>query len=299
MSKYVVKIISTLENGYYSNGTGFLCSTDGHILTCAHNVIHSTLCNVYYNKAIYESKIIAIDNRIDVAILKIDLKTEYPKIAMIAQYGKCFTYGYHHDQVCLSYQEGSIMTLNYVSNHAIDSTLTTVKGYQGASGSPIYNENYEVIGLFSYESSIGSGGIVVRLLQSFLNIVNYASTPLQIKKSHLGLLTKSIGIDTVLRNNIIPLKSNVRGEKVTHIENKGSQIAINDIILSINNNVVGRGYISSESYVLYMPKNTLVKIEYLKFKEKYKRYTCKLKLTEFPSKYDKPLDDTTILKLSF
>ena len=299
MSQYVVKIVATLNDGCYSNGTGFLCSSQGHILTCAHNVVHMENCFIYYQKQLYDATLIAIDNRIDVCILKIEIECGYPKIAMLVQYGKCHTYGYHHDNVCLSYQEGSIMTLNYVSNYAIDSTLTTIKGFKGASGSPLFNEQNEVVGIFSYESSIGCGGVVSRLLQTFLSKVNNVSRSVIIEKSHIGYTTQAISIDEILQNNIEPLKKQVKGERVTSILRKQNNIEVNDIIISINNNIVGRGYISSESYVLYMKKGSKIKIEYLQHKQNYKCSNQIINLIEFPLIFNKPLDDTTILSLSF
>lgn len=299
MSSYVVKVIGSLSNGCYSNGSGFLCSTQGHILTCAHNVAHTVSIQIYYKQALCKGTLIAVDNRLDLAIVKIDKNTSCATIAMCAQYGKCFTYGYHHDHVSLSYQEGSLMTRNHVSNHSIDSTLTTIKGFKGSSGSPIYNENNEVIGIFSYESTIGSGGVVCRLIHEFLKQVNESNKYVHVKRSHIGYITQSIGIDYILEHNIELLKIQVKGEKITKIlQNNNTVLKENDIIIAINNNSVGRGQISIESYVLYMEPKSTIKIDYLEYPD-YKRQMCKITLIDFPKCYDKPLADTTILTLSF
>lgn len=299
MAKYVVKLVCTLNNGSYSNGSGFICSSEGHVLTCAHNIAHCNQYTVYYKQSLIEAQLIAVDNRCDLALLKFEATTECATFAMIVQYGKCFTYGYHQDHVCLSYQEGSLMTLNYVSNHAIDSTLTTIKGYKGASGSPIFNEKTEVVGIFSYESSIGSGGVVCRLIQNFLQQIKYAKTFVPLLKSHCGYLTQSVGIDDILMNNIPYLKEKVKGERITAVLHAKSKLAVNDIILTVNNNTVGRNSVSIESVVLYMPINTVIKVQYLKFSSKYELHTAQINLIEFPKNYDKPMDDTTILKLNF
>lgn len=299
MSKYVVKIISTLENECYSNGTGFFCSKQGHIMTCAHNIVHCKEYKIYHNKKLYNARIIAVDNRIDIAILKIDHIYDCPTIAMIVQYGKCYTYGFHHDQVTLSYQEGSLMTLNYVSNHALDSTLTTIKGYQGASGSPIFNEKTEVVGIFSYESTIGSGGVVSRLLQTFWDKVSNSCNYLKIHRSHTGMITHSIGVDEILAKNIESLKTHVKGERVVTCLRKNLPLQVNDIIISVNNNTVGRGYISMESYVLYLKPGSVVKIDFLKHKNNYIQSSCRIKVVDFPKEYDKPLYDTTLLQLRY
>ena len=299
MSSYVVKVIGTLDNGCYANGSGFICSQNGHILTCAHNVAHVKSIQIYYKQALCKATLIAVDNRLDLAVVKIDKSTNTPKIAMCAQYGKCFTYGYHQDHVSLSYQEGSLMTRNHVSNHSIDSTLTTIRGFKGASGSPIYNEDNEVIGIFSYESSIGSGGVVCRLIHQFLQQVNESSKYVHMKRSHIGYVSQSIGIDYILEHNIEFLKTQVKGEKIIKVLNADDgELKENDIIIAINNNPVGRNHISSESCVLYMDISSTVKVDYLQSPD-YNRKTCKISLIDFPKYYDKPLSDTTILALSF
>ena len=297
MSNYVVKIICTLENQHYSNGTGFLCSHEGHIVTCAHNIVHCKSYCVYYKNKIYDSILIAVDNRIDIAILKIDESTLCPVLTAILQYGQCYTYGYHHDHVCLSYQSGSIMTLNYVSDYAIDSTLTTIKGFKGASGSPIFNNNHEIIGIFCYESSIGCGGVVLRLLNQYLQKINRSDKYISVQRSHTGIVVRPVSIDDILSNDIKTLKKYVKGEYVIKIIREDIPLCVGDIIVSINTNIVGSGFISSESYVLYMTPNTQIRIEYLCASTGYKREQCFVYTLPYPSMYDKPLKDTTIFKI--
>lgn len=299
MSNYIVKVICELENECYAHGTGFICSNEGYIVTCAHNVIHCKNVSVYYKNKIYDAKLIALDNRIDIAILKIEVVTTCPVISAILQYGSCYTFGFHHDNLCLSYQTGSIMTLNYVSKYAIDSTLTTIKGFKGASGSPVFNSKNEVIGIFSYESTIGSGGVVLRLLQQYLAKVNYSLTYIKISRSHTGLIVKPVTIDDILSKNIVQLREHVKGEYVTKVLQNKCPIEVNDIILSINTNIVGSGFITSESFVLYMNPKSKLKIKYLSYKENYTEKTCIICTIEFPAIYDKPLQDTTIMNLSF
>lgn len=299
MSNYVIKLICTLEHKKcYVNGTGFLCSEYGHIVTCAHNIVHCKNYNVYYKNRIYNAKFICIDKRIDIAILKIDEKTPCPTFARILQYGSCYTYGFHHDHVCLSYQTGSIMTLNYVSKYAIDSTLTTIRGFKGASGSPIFNENHEIIGIFSYESNIGCGGVALRLIQQFLGKINFASSEINVQRSHTGIIVKPLTIDHIIQNNITELIKHVKGELVTKVL-QNCEICTHDIIININSNVVGCGFISSESYVHYMNHKSRVKIVYLSSKDNYAQKSCILHTIPFPDLYDKPLEDTTILNLNF
>ena len=296
MSTYIVKIICTLENHCYANGTGFFCSQNGHVLTCAHNVVNTASIKVYYKRQIYEATVISLDNRIDIAILKITEVTPCPKMSTILQYGVCYTYSYHHDHLCLSYQTGSIMSLNYISKYAIDSTLTTIKGFKGASGSPIFNTQNEVMGVFSYESNIGCGGVILSLLQQYLNNVNYSLKYVTVPRSHTGFITKPLSIDYIIDNNIEYLYKNVRGELVTKILRKKTCICQNDVIVSVNKNSVGAGFFSSECYVLYNKPNTNIQIEYLCASKKYELKSCIIKTIDFPNEYDKPLNDTTIFK---
>jgi hypothetical protein len=190
------------------------------------------------------------------------------------------------------------MTLNYVSKYAIDSTLTTIKGFKGASGSPIFNEKHEIIGIFSYESNIGCGGVVLRLIKHFLEKINYTRDNINVQRSHTGIIVKPLTIDYIIDKNITQLLNHVKGELVTKVL-QNCQICINDIIISVNSNIVGCGFISSESFVHYMNHKSRVKILYLSSKDNYKQKTCILHTIPFPDLYDKPLEDTTILNLNF
>ena len=141
--------------------------------------------------------------------------------------------------------------------------MTTIKGFQRASGSPIFNTQNEVMGVFSYESNIGCGGVILSLLQQYLNNVNYSLKYVTVPRSHTGFITKPLSIDYIIDNNIEYLYKNGRGELVTKILRKKTCICQNDVIVSVKINSVDAGFFSSECYVLYNKPNTNIQIEYL------------------------------------
>ena len=306
MAKFITKIIGILGQGCYTNGTGFTCSDSGHILTSAHNITNCTVVRVYFKHKLFDATVLCVDNRIDVALLKIDTTTAPIVFESIVQYGMCYTYGYHHDQMSLAYQEGTIMTLNYVSAHCIDSTLTTLKGFKGASGSPVFNKHDKVVSILNFDSNIGSGGVVSRLLQSFVTktITQKIENCIILQKSHSGFITCPLSIHDILENNIVQLYDYIKGERVVKILHKKSEIKCNDIIVSINENTVGNGNISIESFVLYTKPGTVISVKYLKYNKHTQSYDtkfnqCKIKTLAFPSLYDKPLDTSNMLNLNF
>ena len=64
-----------LDNGSMGTGSGFLISPDGYIITCAHCAEASVITFVRDdNKMEYEAFVIYTNRRIDIAILKIDVK---------------------------------------------------------------------------------------------------------------------------------------------------------------------------------------------------------------------------------
>jgi hypothetical protein len=131
-------------------------------------------------------------------------------------------------------------------------------------------------------------------LQQFLNKVNFSTVQVRIHRSHTGIIVRPVLIDEILRNNITTLQNHVKGEYVIQVLHSKCDIVPKDIIININTVTVGCGYISSESYVMYMKHNSAFKVMYLSHKEDYAVKTCTLNTIPYPKMCDKPLDNTTI-----
>ena len=83
ISKSVVLIwFQDVETGFTSYGTGFFIDTTGHVLTCAHVVAEKKRVTVAIptdgGELNYSAKIVAIDPRVDAAILEIEPTGTHP-----------------------------------------------------------------------------------------------------------------------------------------------------------------------------------------------------------------------------
>ncbi|OHB51548.1 MAG: hypothetical protein A2Y10_11810 [Planctomycetes bacterium GWF2_41_51] len=133
--------------------TGFFITSDGYILTANHSVGKSGSVNILYNQKKYPAQVIAKNDSIDAAILKIDGNDfSYLPISpdKTAQTGDLvFTMGY--PQISLQgtepkFTEGSISALSGTGDNPQFFQIS-VPVQPGNSGGPLVNDKGEVIGL--------------------------------------------------------------------------------------------------------------------------------------------------------
>lgn len=221
---YLAEKPAGLKNGNTEKAeytaTGFFIASDGYILTAYHAVGKSENIKVIYNKQQYQAKIIAQNQSLDIALLKIDANDcSYLSLSSEpAQTGDwVFTMGY--PQVSLQgsepkFTEGSISSLSGSADNP-NFFQISVPVQPGNSGGPLINKNGQVIGL-----------IVARLndISALLTTgavpqnVNYA-----LKSSYiLNFLNTSPQLDTILAQN------NSQKNRTAAIENaKKSVVLIN------------------------------------------------------------------------
>ncbi len=193
-SANIVLVIASENGGFRSAGTGFVVREDGYILTAAHAVREGTNKNT--EVIIKEGdKIVTVkvknpiaNQKYDLALLKIDyrFKTAVRTKARIMKSGETvFTMGYadglrnkfsHKTALKKSYGRFYIYSPEKNSEDGSDMKmqLHTTKVAQGASGSPVFDANGDVVGVVSkikpkeFSNQVYDWAVPIRYYELFL-----------------------------------------------------------------------------------------------------------------------------------
>jgi len=150
-----------------SLGSGFIISPDGYIMTNAHVVDHADKITVRLtDKREFSAKIVGVDSRTDVALLKIDAKG-LPAVTVgdanklkvgewVVAIGSPFGFNNSVTAGIVSAKGRSLPQDNLVPFIQTDVAINP-----GSSGGPLFNMNEEVVGMNSqiYTRSGGSMGL--------------------------------------------------------------------------------------------------------------------------------------------
>ena len=149
-------------------GSGFIVSKDGYIVTNKHVIDDavSIKATTYDNKT-YDAKIIGIDEKTDIALLKISPKTELRPVVFgdsektkvgewVLAIGNPFGLGGSVTKGIISAKSRDIDSGNYDDFIQTDASIN-----RGNSGGPMFNMNGEIIGINSaiFSTNGGSMGI--------------------------------------------------------------------------------------------------------------------------------------------
>jgi len=308
----LVSVIAYITNDVYIIGTGFFVSAQGHIVTSAHNIIKNRyigespcsdkihICHEL--SRIEKAVIVGIDRRADVCVLKIHRKdTPYLKFSNILRLGhKCFIFGCMEDYGIHSFHEGYIERINFVSDEVVDSLITNMKITKGVSGSPICNEQGQVIAISKKKKKKTCGGISSTLLKKIVQkIINKKRN---YQKGYSGIKCRPILAQDIVHFNISFLYDNLHGMFVEKIDDEMISDEIlhkNDIISTVDGVKIGICSYSLEWFVYMKEPNTTCKIGYYKFmpkngKPKWDtnvRFT-NITLINFPKAIDIPVRNT-------
>jgi hypothetical protein len=158
-----IKSSSSIE----SAGTGFFISSDGYVVTCAHVLEKADTIGVWVGADGYRATLVAIDESIDLAILKVDYKPS--KFFRFANFDsahtadKVYALGFPLTHILgseIRVTDG-IISARDVSGRIADESGTVsasgkAKNFQisapvqpGNSGGPVINARFEVLGVVS------------------------------------------------------------------------------------------------------------------------------------------------------
>ncbi len=196
-----------------SLGSGFIISSDGYILTNAHVVSEADEVIVkLFDKREFKAKIIGVDKRTDVALVKIEA-TGLPKVTpgdpnklkvgeWVAAIGSPFGLENTMTAGIVSAKGRALPQENFVPFIQTDVAINP-----GNSGGPLFNLNGEVVGINSqiYSRSGGSMGLSFAIpIDVAIDISNQLKASGKITRGWLGIaiqeLTKELAESFGMRN---------------------------------------------------------------------------------------------------
>ncbi len=196
-----------------SLGSGFIIASDGYILTNAHVVNDADEVLVkLFDKREFKAKIIGVDKRTDVALIKIDA-TNLPKATIgdptalkvgewVAAIGSPFGLENTMTAGIVSAKGRALPQENYVPFIQTDAAINP-----GNSGGPLYNLRGEVVGINSqiYSRSGGSMGLSFSIpIDVAIDVSNQLKASGKITRGWLGVaiqeLTKELADSFGMKN---------------------------------------------------------------------------------------------------
>jgi serine protease Do len=230
-------------------GSGFIVSPDGYILTNAHVVDHASEVNVRLtDRREYQAKVIGVDKESDIALIKIDAKN-LPIVKLgnsrDAKVGEWVVaigspYGFENSATAgiISAKSRSLPDATYVPFLQTDVAVNP-----GNSGGPLFNLSGEVIGINSqiYSRTGGYQGLSFAIpIEVAMNVKDQLMKHGHVTRGHLGVtvqevnatLADSFGLDRP------------RGALVASVDPSSpaakAGIKSGDIILAFNGNPIER-----------------------------------------------------------
>ncbi len=229
------------EGGSSSLGSGFIISSDGYILTCAHVVADAREIVVRLNdRREYRARLIGADPRSDVALLKIQA-TGLPKVTLgnpgrlavgewVLAIGSPFGFVNSVTSGIVSAKQRTLPRESYVSF-----LQTDVATNPGNSGGPLFNLNGEVIGINAQIVSADGGfnGMSFAIPIDFaMSIADQLKRQGRVKRAWLGVSLQDVTQDLA---NAFGLDS-PRGALVADIAVGGpaskSELQIGDVVIA-------------------------------------------------------------------
>ena len=302
----IVTIVSHIRDEIYAYGSGFIVSEDGYIITSGHNCNDSKKIMVLHNSNLLKAKIIGIDNRTDIAVLKIKPVIE-PVILefstrQIKSGDKCYILGNHADSVQCICHVGHVKFENYISNEVFESIVVDVNANKGTSGSPVIDMDGKIIGMVNWFMDRDcSGGITSNYIEKIYNRIILSNSNME--KSFIGFRTRQLKLQDIVHYNINMAKKEVLGEILTE-DTPDSTLKKNDIIIKINNEKIGILHKSIESVVYMLKHDETIKVEYFKFSPENGMswltniHTIEIQVKEFPKSLDKPILGKSKIRLN-
>jgi len=186
-------------------GSGFIVSADGYILTNAHVVSGADEVTVkLIDKRRFTAKVIGADTRTDVAVLKITSPSRLPIVKLgdpaglrvgeaVAAIGSPFGFENSVTAGIVSAKGRSLPTESYVPYIQTDVPINP-----GNSGGPLFNMRGEVVGINSqiYSRSGGYQGVSFAIpIDVAMEVVNQLKSGNKISRGWLGVVIQEVSSD--------------------------------------------------------------------------------------------------------
>ncbi len=247
-----------------AQGSGFIISSDGYIVTNTHVVNNAHKITVRLaDKRKFEAKVVGLDKLSDVALLKIDAK-DLPSVSLgnsdkldvgdwVVAIGTPFGLDFTATQGIVSALSRSLPSETYVPFIQTDAAVNP-----GSSGGPLFNLQGQVIGVNSqiYSRSGGYMGVSFAIpINIVKNVTEQLKTDGKVSRGWLGVgiqdvdenLAQSFGISKAegsLVSSVVPDSPAAKagfqpGDVITEFDNKAVRSA-QDLPLLVGNTPIGK-----------------------------------------------------------
>ncbi|MFV0627135.1 MAG: Do family serine endopeptidase [Alphaproteobacteria bacterium] len=225
-------------------GSGFVISADGFIVTNKHVIDEAvSIKATTYDNRTYDAKIIGIDEKTDIALLKISPKTPLKPVVFgdsdktkvgewVLAIGNPFGLGGSVTKGIISAKSRDIDSGNYDDFLQTDASIN-----RGNSGGPMFNMNEEIIGINSAIFSTNGGSMGI----GFAIPINLAKWVIEQLKAHGEVKRGWIGVKVQPNNSEISTSLGLKEGQGIIIsgfsENAPAQkagLAVGDVILSFD-----------------------------------------------------------------
>ena len=212
---------TTFEHG----GTGFLIDGKGYLVTNAHVVKNATQVEVQNNLGTYDARIIHLDRQADLALLKIEDTSFHAFSSLPYSINKTgtelgeelFTLGYPRDEIV--YNKGYMSAKTGFQGDTLACQIT-IAANPGNSGTPVLNNDGEVIGIVSSSQQNAQGVVFAVRSKNIFRAIDAMKSDSTLLKS-----------DSTLGRLRLPLNSSIRG-----LDRKQQIKRIEDCIFIVKSN---------------------------------------------------------------
>jgi len=232
-------------------GSGFIISPDGYILTNAHVINNASKITVKLtDRREFDGKVIGMDERTDVAVIKINTKGDLPVVRLgdsnklrpgqwVLAIGSPF--GFENSVTAGVVSALARGNVGEAGNSYVPFIQTDVAVNPGNSGGPLFNLNGEVVGINSqiYSRSGGYEGISFAIpIDVASNVADQLIKSGRVSRGRIGVTIQEVSAATAENLGL----DRPRGAAVASVEGGGpadkAGIEPLDIILSVNGHPV-------------------------------------------------------------
>ena len=195
-----VEPATTFEHG----GTGFLIDAKGYLITSAHVVRGATRIEVQNSLGEYDARIIQLDPTADLAVLKID-DTSYHAFNGLP-YGisktdcelgeNLFTLGYPRPEIV--YGQGYLSAATGFEGDTTEFQLT-IAANPGNSGTPVLNNDGEVIGIVTSSQHNAQGMVFAVRSRNIFRAIDSIKADSNLQKIDSNLVHLRIPVNSALK----------------------------------------------------------------------------------------------------
>jgi serine protease Do len=230
-----------------SLGSGFIISEDGYVITNYHVVKEADEIIVRLSdRRELKAKVIGVDQRSDVALLKIEAKN-----LPVAKIGKSHDlevgewvlaigspFGFDHSATAgiVSAKGRSLPRENYVPFIQTDVAINP-----GNSGGPLFNQDGEVVGVNSqiYSRTGGYMGLSFSIpIEVAMDVVDQLKTIGHVSRGWLGVLIQDVTLDLAESFGMKKPRGALVAKVLPDSPAQAAGIKVGDVIVKFNNNEV-------------------------------------------------------------